>query len=138
VAGQEEETEMSSSTHLKKFAGYGTQALASDFAYDRDQKFFKKPISHHIGIFAVGGLGGVAQGFAAELPDKAFELSKETPLGAAFARTGLSLGSYFIEYTTMSWVYGGYNSMYFKSPGTKVPSYLHKGSANMFSIFRNF
>jgi hypothetical protein len=53
---------MSSSTHLKKFAGYGTQALASDFAYDRDQKFFKKAPTHHLGTFFFGGLGGRGAG----------------------------------------------------------------------------
>jgi hypothetical protein len=124
---------MSSSTHLKKFAGYGTQALASDFAYDREQKFFKKPISHHIGIFAAGGLGGLAQGAA--LKDLPEQLKLEG-LAATAVGAGASLGSYAIEYAALSMVYGNYYTPYFKSPETKIPSFLHKGLANMFQIWR--
>jgi hypothetical protein len=118
-----------------KFMSYGTQALASDFAYDRDQKFFKKPISHHIGIFAAGAWGGLAQGEAFQM-NKTLKISGK--VASVFTNTVASLGFYALEYTTMSLVYGGYDSPYFKSPQAKIPSYLHKGSANMFSIFRLF
>jgi hypothetical protein len=44
------------------FAKYGLQNVASNFAYDRGQEFFKKPLAIHGAAFMVGGVGASLQG----------------------------------------------------------------------------
>jgi hypothetical protein len=43
------------------FAKYGLQNFASNFAYDRRQEFFKKPLAIHGAGFIMGGIGGSLQ-----------------------------------------------------------------------------
>jgi hypothetical protein len=40
---------------------YGIQALASDFAYDKDQAFFQKSLGHHFMTFSRGFASGGMQ-----------------------------------------------------------------------------
>jgi hypothetical protein len=42
------------------FAKYGLQNFASNFAYDRRQEFFKKPLAIHGAAIMVGGVGARA------------------------------------------------------------------------------
>jgi len=44
------------------FAKYGLQNVASNFAYDKKQEFFKKPLAIHGAAFMVGGVGASLQG----------------------------------------------------------------------------
>jgi hypothetical protein len=43
------------------FAKYGLQNVASTFAYDRRQEFFKKPLAIHGAGFMMGGIGASLQ-----------------------------------------------------------------------------
>jgi len=39
---------------MEKFTEYGLRNVASNFAYDTDQEFFRKPIAIHGGAFMMG------------------------------------------------------------------------------------
>lgn len=46
----------------EQFAKYGLQNVASNFAYDKKQEFFKKPFAIHGAAFMMGGIGASMQG----------------------------------------------------------------------------
>jgi len=107
------------------FAKYGLQNVASNFAYDRRQEFFKKPLAIHGAAFMVGGVGAsLQQGIMGK------EFAKTT--GSAFAsKFLLSTTSYFAEYSTnfyfktkMQYVkYGDYGTIKAWSFGVKSLAY---------------
>ncbi|MCC5929447.1 MAG: hypothetical protein JJU28_09400 [Cyclobacteriaceae bacterium] len=76
------------------FAKYGLQNVASNFAYDKKQEFFKKPLAIHGAAFMVGGIGasvqeGIMEGNQSE--SEFFNFSK---------RFGLSMLTYGAEYSS--------------------------------------
>jgi hypothetical protein len=76
------------------FAKYGLQNVASNFAYDRRQEFFKKPLAIHGAAFMVGGVGASLQGGI--MGSENFR-----SFGASFGGRFLaSSASYFAEYST--------------------------------------
>ena len=46
---------------MESFPKYGLQNVASNFAYDTEQEFFKKPLAIHGAAFMVGGIGSAVQ-----------------------------------------------------------------------------
>jgi hypothetical protein len=76
------------------FAKYGLQNVASNFAYDRRQEFFKKPLAIHGAAFMVGGVGAsLQQGIMGgeRLRSDSFTFGK---------RFGLSMLAYGAEYSS--------------------------------------
>lgn len=78
----------------EQFAKYGLQNVASNFAYDKKQEFFKKPLAIHGAAFMVGGVGAsLQQGIMGK------EFSKY--IGVDFSPRFLaSTAGYFAEYST--------------------------------------
>lgn len=109
----------------EKFAKYGLQNVAANFAYDKDQEFFDKPLAVHGMAFMVGGIGS--------------ELQAGIMGGEYFGSPGLSFGGrflastagYFAEYsanyyfkTKMQYVkYGDYRNYKAASYGAKSFAY---------------
>jgi hypothetical protein len=46
---------------MEKTGTYGLQNVAANFAYDKEQAFFKKPIAIHGAAFMMGGIGASLQ-----------------------------------------------------------------------------
>lgn len=111
---------------MDRFASYGLQNVAANFAYDRDQAFFEKPLAIHGMTFMVGGIGAELQ---------AGIMGKEFVRNYKFAEFGmkflLSTGSYFSEYsanyffkTKMQYVkFWGYGNYKGASYGIKSLAY---------------
>jgi len=78
---------------MNKFASYGLQNVASNFAFDSRQEFFSKPLAMHGAAFMVGGIGASLQGGIMNA-----EFGRST-LGNFGARLGLSSAASFSEYT---------------------------------------
>ncbi len=107
------------------FAKYGLQNVASNFAYDRRQEFFKKPLAIHGAAFMVGGVGAsLQQGIMGGN-------EMNTPLSTVSRRFGLSMLAYGAEYSAnyyfkskMQYVkYGDYRSNKALSFGIKSLAY---------------
>jgi F0F1-type ATP synthase membrane subunit c/vacuolar-type H+-ATPase subunit K len=107
------------------FAKYGLQNVASNFAYDRRQEFFKKPLAIHGAAFMVGGVG-------ASLQQGIMGGEGLWGDGTTFAKKfGLSMLSYGAEYssnyyfkTKMQYVnFGDYRSNKGASFGLKGLAY---------------
>ena len=79
---------------MEKFAKYGLQNVASNFAYDKEQEFFKKPLAIHGAAFMMGGIGS-------ELQDGIMGKDYGKSLFGAFGkRFGRSTLAYFAEYSS--------------------------------------
>ena len=75
------------------FAKYGLQNVAANFAYDKEQAFFKKPIAIHGAAFMMGGIG-------ASLQQGIMKGDRLWSDGLTFAkRYGLSTLAYGAEYS---------------------------------------
>ena len=79
---------------MEKFTEYGLQNVASNFAYDTDQEFFRKPLAIHGAAFMVGGIGSAAQDGI--MGEKFFQ-NEFSRFGARFLTSG---AAYFAEYST--------------------------------------
>jgi hypothetical protein len=110
---------------IKIFAKYGLQNVASNFAYDKKQEFFKKPLAIHGAAFMVGGVGASMQGGIMGGEGLWSD-------GTTFAKKfGLSILSYGAEYssnyyfkTKMNYVkFGDYRSYKGASYGLKGWAY---------------
>jgi hypothetical protein len=104
---------------------YGLQNVASNFAYDRRQEFFKKPLAIHGAGFMMGGIGtSLQQGIMGKESSRFLGLD----FGERFIR---STASYFAEYsanyyfkTKMQYVnYGDYRRNKAWSFGLKSLAY---------------
>jgi hypothetical protein len=71
----------------------GLQNVAANFAYDKEQAFFKKPLAIHGAAFMVGGIGASLQ---QGIMGKNFG---ESNLGAFVQKFGRSSLAYFAEYS---------------------------------------
>ncbi|MCH6198840.1 hypothetical protein MMU07_04580 [Aquiflexum sp. LQ15W] len=89
---------------------HGLQNVAANFAYDKEQAFFKKPIAIHGAAFMMGGIGAsLQQGI---MKGKSFE-SDFLTFGKKFGLSTLAYGAeYSLNYyfkTKMQYVkYGDY------------------------------
>jgi len=110
---------------MESFPKYGLQNVASNFAYDTEQEFFKKPLAIHGAAFMVGGIGSAVQ-------DGIMGGKRIWGDGFTFAKKfGLSMMSYGAEYsanyyfkTKMKSVkYGDYRSNKGASYGIKSFAY---------------
>jgi hypothetical protein len=71
----------------------GLQNVAANFAYDKEQAFFKKPLAIHGAAFMMGGIGAsLQQGIMGGGP-------LDNPILTFSRRFGLSLLAYGGEYT---------------------------------------
>jgi len=109
-------------SYLKKnahkiFAKYGTQSVLSDFAYDKDRKFFEKNLGQHFGTFYMGGLGGLLQSYAMSSP---LTLGIKPGLGLSSVAFGFSMAGYGIEYIGASLAKGNYQGLSNKGWQTKA------------------
>jgi hypothetical protein len=110
---------------MEKLTKYGLQNVASNFAYDRRQEFFKKPIAIHGAAFMMGGIGASLQ---QGIMGKKFNQMQGLDFGAKFFQ---STASYFAEYssnyyfkTKMQYVkYGDYGTNKAWSFGIKSLAY---------------
>jgi hypothetical protein len=76
------------------FPAYGLQNVASNFAYDKKQEFFKKPLAVHGAAFMIGGVGASLQG---GIMGKTFG---DSEIGSFYQRFGRSSLAYFSEYSS--------------------------------------
>ena len=76
------------------FAKYGLLNVAGNFAYDKKQEFFKKPLAIHGEAFMVGGIGASLQ---QGIMGKKFHQIEGLDFGERFLRSSTS---YLAEYST--------------------------------------
>lgn len=84
IAGVKSYTSLSKTSSKGKFLKsafknmykYGNTAIANAFAYDDEDKFFKKPISYHIGIYAGGAVNGLLNSVDKDMLKKATPIVK--------------------------------------------------------------
>ncbi|MCH6198838.1 hypothetical protein MMU07_04570 [Aquiflexum sp. LQ15W] len=103
---------------------HGLQNVASNFAFDKEQAFFKKPIAIHGAAFMIGGIGGTVQ---KAIMGKFFDGGPYAAFGQRFVRSSLAyFGEYSVNYyykTKMNHIkYGDYRS-------NKAASFLIKSWA---------
>jgi hypothetical protein len=107
----------------------GMQALANDFAYDKYQNFFDKPLSHHFMTFTRGAAGAGLEQVAGY--NHVFEAGRKANTG----QTGRQLwgmllysGAYSLEYAMYGLQEAQGNNVGFYTGGSyqKVGVYSHK------------
>jgi hypothetical protein len=103
---------------------HGLQNVAANFAYDKEQAFFKKPFPIHGAAFMIGGIGGTVQ---KAIMGKFFDGGPFAAFGQRFVRSSLAyFGEYSVNYyykTKMNHIkYGDYRS-------NKAASFLIKSWA---------
>ena len=108
----------------KIFAKYGTQNVLADFAFDEDQKFFKKDFGQHFGNFFMGGLGGIMQTYAMSNTWSSGKFRQAE--GLFTKRFTSSLLGYGIEYIGTSMVKGNYQGLSTSGWETKAGVSLYK------------
>jgi len=110
---------------MEKFAKYGLQNVASNFAYDKEQEFFKKPLAIHGAAFMMGGIGSAVQD---KIMGGGYFGSPTASFGGRFLASSVG---YFAEYSTnyffktkmQSLKYGDYRSNKGASYGIKSFAY---------------
>jgi hypothetical protein len=76
---------------------YGIQALASDFAYDKDQAFFQKSLGHHFMTFGRGFASGGMQYLGQY--GKFYKKIEKMPNAIHWARAGSFTLTFGVEYS---------------------------------------
>jgi RHS repeat-associated protein len=86
----------------QKFLSYGLQSTAADFAYTDQDKFLKRDLEDHLGIFLAGGIGSMVSGFSNNdalilSENRFFNYSAYSMLGSSvsFGITGMAKSGYF-------------------------------------------
>ena len=101
-----------------KGLSYGLQATASDFAYTPEYYYNQRTMAQHSGIFGMGVLGGVMQGYAMDNPvlDK---IQQKTTLGARAFVFASQMTGYGIQYAGTTAIMG-YNPIEYEGLGRKA------------------
>jgi hypothetical protein len=106
-----------------KFIEYGIQSSAADFAFEDEYYYRQRTWQQHLGIFAVGGMGGVMQGLAGNY---GLPFDSDTYTGSVYNHIAQSMIGYGAEFLGNAIVKGGYSSIYTKQWQYKATSYTYK------------
>jgi len=110
---------------MEKFAKYGLQNVASNFAYDTEQEFFRKPLAIHGAAFMMGGIGSELQDGIMEgnpFKNDAFTFAKKFGLSMLYYGSKYS-ANYYFKTKMQSVKYDDYRSNKGASYGIKSFAY---------------